>query len=369
MGKKRVIILFIISALCIIVSCIHKEDKSLIVDEVMPKQEISKKTDKPKEETENKEIKIIEDDNKIKSKLDGLRYSEDDLNKRPIAVMYDNHPSSRWQAGISEAEIIYECEVEFPYTRYLAIFLTKEPEQVGGVRSARPYCIYYALEYDPIYVHCGGSPEAFSTIENLLVADIDGLYSGAFWRYYYTGKLAPNNLYTSLKKIRNSADLYGYRKLGEFEGYKFYDDTSNLSSHYNAELAGYLKIKYNKENTTEYIYDEEKEVYIRKKDGELHIDENNSEQITAKNILIIEAIERKVLDSKGRLYLGTIGKGNGYYITNGEIIKVNWEKPGAKDRTVFYDEKGEEISLNPGKTWIQVISSTSKLTVEEKINE
>src|SRR5665648_334382 len=75
-------------------------------------------------------------ENKIgaKSILNGGNYDEKLLLQRPIAIMIDNHPSARWQAGISKAEIMYECEVEYPYTRYMAIFVSESPEQLGPVR-------------------------------------------------------------------------------------------------------------------------------------------------------------------------------------------------------------------------------------------
>ncbi len=63
--------------------------------------------------------------------------------------MFDNHPSARWQSGLSQAEIVYEFLVEAPYTRYMGIYLINEPELIGPIRSSRPYFITTLLEYDP----------------------------------------------------------------------------------------------------------------------------------------------------------------------------------------------------------------------------
>ncbi|NLK65136.1 MAG: DUF3048 domain-containing protein [Tissierellia bacterium] len=326
-------------------------------EDVPPIDEIEAELEAEPEETEE-EI----DPNKIISPLDGLRYYPEELSKRPVAVSIDNHPKARWQAGINQAEIVYEVEVEHPFTRYLCIFWAKDPKRIGPVRSARPYLIYYALEFDGIFVHVGGSQDAFTEIKRLNVADVDGLYSGALWRYYDTGKYAPHNAYTTLDSIRNEAEYYAYRTEFNFKGYLFNEKDGKLSEKFEINSAKEVNIIYNDYNTTDYIYDEEKNSYLRYKDEEEHIDELDNKQITTKNIIAIET-SKTVLDNEGRLYLGTIGEGKGIYITNGESIPITWEKVSEKDRLKFYIGD-KELMLNPGKTWIQVVNSLDRITLK-----
>ncbi|MDD3226691.1 MAG: DUF3048 domain-containing protein [Tissierellia bacterium] len=316
----------------------------------------------PEIEDEPEEIEEEIDPNMVVSQLDGLRYYPEELSKRPVAVSIDNHPRARWQAGLSQAEIVYEVEVEHPFTRYLCIFLAKEPERIGPVRSARPYLIYYALEYDGIFVHVGGSEDAFAEIRRLSAADVDGLYSGAMWRYNDTGKYAPHNMYTTLESIRDEAEYYGYRTEAEYEGYMFKEKDEILSENFDINSAKEVNIVYNDYNTTDYIYEEENSLYLRFKDEEEHIDELDKKQITAKNIIAIET-SKTVLDNEGRLFLGTIGQGNGIYITNGESITITWEKASEKDKLRFYSGD-EELVLNPGNTWIQVVNSLDRITIK-----
>nr|WP_312576331.1 DUF3048 domain-containing protein [Sedimentibacter sp.] len=264
---------------------------------------------------------------------------------------------------MGQAEIIYECEVEFPYTRYLCIFLAREPKLVGPVRSARPYLINYTLENDGIFVHVGGSQDAFNEIARLSAPDIDGLYSGAMWRYYDTGKYAPHNMYTTLKSIRDEAEKRGYRTDAKFEGYKFNEKSLDLSKKYkDVKKTQKISITYNSYNTTEYKYDNDKKSYLRWKDGEKHIDEIDGKQIEAKNILILET-SKQILDNEGRLFIGTVGSGKGTYITNGEAVEITWNKESEKSRTKFYIEKNE-LELNPGNTWIQVVSNAKGINIE-----
>lgn len=352
--KTRIVVLIIF--LLFISGCAAKTVDTPEVEEPVIEEIV------PEIEDEPEEIEEEIDPNMVVSQLDGLRYYPEELSKRPVAVSIDNHPRARWQAGLSQAEIVYEVEVEHPFTRYLCIFLAKEPERIGPVRSARPYLIYYALEYDGIFVHVGGSEDAFAEIRRLSAADVDGLYSGAMWRYNDTGKYAPHNMYTTLESIRDEAEYYGYRTEAEYEGYMFKEKDEILSENFDISSAKEVNIVYNDYNTTDYIYEEENSLYLRFKDEEEHIDELDKKQITAKNIIAIET-SKTVLDNEGRLFLGTIGQGNGIYITNGESIPITWEKASEKDKLRFYSGD-EELVLNPGNTWIQVVNSLDRITIK-----
>lgn len=356
MRKSKFLMILPILFLLIFVSCGKKDSEILIFENT--NNELQKDVD-----TDNIEKNTDDDINKIVSPLDGLKYYKEDLLKRPVVVSIDNHPGARWQSGLSQAEIIYECEVENPYTRYVCVFLAKEPELIGPVRSARPYLIYYALENDGIFVHVGGSQDAFNDIARLSVADIDGLYSGSMWRYYDTGKVAPHNMYTTLKSIRDEAAKLGYRTESQFEGYKFNEKSTSLSQIYeHVKDAKKINITYNKYNTTNYTYDKDKNLYFRFKDGEIHVDELDNEQLTVKNIIIIET-SKQILDNEGRLFIGAVGSGKGTYITNGESIEIIWNKKSEKGRTRFY-VVSDELILNPGNTWIQVVSDIGGVTIE-----
>ncbi len=366
MKNKILITILLLLILAITVSC-GKNDSEVSNEENITSEE-QKKIDSdatnPQEKINEYEGTNVEDDeNKIVSSLDGLKYYEEKLQRRPVVVSIDNHPDARWQAGLSQAEIIYECEVEFPYTRYLCVFLAGEPERVGPVRSARPYLVNYALENDGIFVHVGGSQDAFNEIYRLSVADVDGLYSSAMWRYYDTGKYAPHNMYTVLKSIRDEAEKRGYRIDSQFEGYKFNDKPLSISDKYkNTSKAVKICISYNSFNTTDYIYDIDNKSYQRYKDGEKHLDELDSKQLSAKNIIILETA-KEILDNEGRLFIETVGNGEGVYITNGESIEITWSKKSEKSRTKFYIGQ-EELVLNPGNTWIQVVSNANSVNIE-----
>ena len=45
---------------------------------------------------------------------------------------------------------------------------------------------------------------------------------------------------------------------------------------------------------------------------------------------------------------------DGYYFTKGKCIHIRWAKTGDYTPTIYYDDLGNEIQLNEGKTYIAI---------------
>ena len=357
MKVKIRLILFAIIIGIFSLGCSKKnEEISSDIEEVEEVEEIEEVSEELEEE-----IEIVEEKLGLPSPLSGLYIEDrDKINRRPVAIMFDNHPKARWQAGLKDAEIVYEFLVEFPYTRYLALYLVNDPEDIGPVRSARPYFITTSLEYDALYVHVGGSPQAKTDISNLKIADIDGLTSSnkVFWRKSH--KKAPNNMYSSMDAIRSEAERRNYRQDSEYKSFKFYEDDRELEG----RPANSVAINYRKDNTSAYEYDSEEKIYKRYKDGEVHIDESDNSPILAKNI-IIQRADTKVIDNIGRLSINLEGSGEGIYISNGKAIDIRWEKGAKNQKTLYYMmDTNEELILNPGISWIQIVQNDTEIVLE-----
>lgn len=350
---KKLSYIFILSIVLLsTVACGKGEiDQPLIVDEVIDEPIV--------EEVIETEVPIVEG---FPSPLSGIYADEEKVNRRVVGVMFDNHPSARWQAGLKDAEIIYEFQVEAPYTRYLGLYLVNEPTSLGPIRSARPYFVTKILEFDAIYVRAGGSEQAKNDIINNKVADIDSLSSSnkVFWRN--NDKKAPHNLYTSMEVIRNTQEERGFRITGDTPAFIFNEEDMDIDGF----VAKDILIDYKGKNTTSYTYDEENKIYLRQKDGKDHIDEIDKSQLFAKNI-IIQEVNTKVIDNVGRLQIDLIGEGKGTYFTNGSGIDIKWIKNDRSGKTTYYTESGQELALNSGVTWVQMVSPKTDIILDKEL--
>ena len=276
---------------------------------------------------------------------------------RPIAVMIDNVGDARPQAGLNDAYVVYEIIVEGGYTRMMAIFKGQDLEQIGPVRSARHYFLDYALENDALYTHFGWSPEAQSDIKKLNVNNINGLIasSSQFWRV--KDKAAPHNAVTSTEKILEIANKNGYRTTSNKESVLNYvTDEVTLNEKEDAIIANDVNIPFSTSCKVELKYNEETKKYEKYADGKLQKDWKTGDIISCKNIIITFARNYTLNDgeNKGRQELVNVGNLEGYYITNGNAIKITCEKSSRSAKTIYKDLSGNEIDVNDGNTFIEI---------------
>jgi hypothetical protein len=129
------------------------------------------------------------------------------------------------------------------------------------------------------------------------------------------------------------------------------------------EVANKVKVKYFANKEASYIYDSTNEIYKRHYNGAEHKDEITGETLTATNI-IIQQVSAKVIDEEQHLEMATVGEGKAKYITGGKAIDIIWRKGSYEGATKYYHETGEELILNPGKTWVQVVRNFNNVTIE-----
>ncbi len=300
----------------------------------------------------------IPGEGEVYSALNGTVISETSAAQRPLAVMVDNFYAARPQAGLNAADIVYEAYVEGRITRYMAVFQSHLAELIGPIRSARPYYLRLAMEYDAYYAHVGGSMQAMTDIINFQMADVDGLASGksTFWRKKH--KKIPNNMYASSDSLIDWANRRKYRTEAKFDSWKFGDDYGAQDA---AKLTAF-EITYRQgkgENDKfHYVpgfdYDKKSGKYLRKLNGEPYLDEVTEEQLFADSI-IIQCAKTRVIDSYGRLAIDVVGSGKGHYLYDGVAIPITWKKDSKRARTRYYTSDGEELVLKRGKIWVQLV--------------
>lgn len=290
---------------------------------------------------------------------------------RPIAVMIDNNKDAWPHVGIDKAYLVYEIIVEGGETRLMALFKGVDVDEIGPIRSARHYFLDYALENDAIYVHLGWSPQAQSQISKLGVNNINGqaydtgksrTETSKFWRE--SSKAKPHNAMTSTESIKLIAEEKKYAITSKKKSVLNYvPNEVNLD---NGTEANTIVIPYSgNSNTVKYEFDKENNVYVRYSKGTKQIEGVSHKSITTKNIIITFAENYTIADTedKGRQDLKNVGNLKGYYITNGKAIEITCEKNSRTSQTVYKDLNGNEIEVNDGNTFIQIVPINQKVTI------
>ena len=304
---------------------------------------------------------------KFRRILDGICVdSENKTNPKLVAVMIENHPDARPQSGLSQASIVYEAPVEANYTRFMAIYpLGEEFLKVGPVRSARPYYLDWLSEYhDIMYMHVGGSPDALQRITEYNIFDLNEFYRGQYyWRV--DDRYAPHNVYTSSRLWEQAWVDYGTdeergMRNEEKGNWKFEDREQCSEDCVNEITISFLPPTYE----AVWKFNTSTDKYERYQMGYPHTDKDGF-IIEADNVVVIHTTTR-VLDSIGRIAMDTIGEGDAIVFRDGYMIRGTWKKEMRESKTKWYDSEGNEISLKPGKTWIEVLNQNAELKFENR---
>lgn len=284
---------------------------------------------------------------------------------RPFAIMINNYPDARpYQSGLDDAYLVYEMLVEYGITRLMAVFKDQTTERIGSIRSSRHTYLDYALENDAYYVHFGWSNIAQEQIPKLGVDNINGMYDGGFWRDQNVNAAYEHKVCTSIEKLSNQLSRKKYRAETNKKLLLNYSLKELDISKYNAKKANKVSLKFSTSNTTTFEYDSDNGVYKRFVNGVENIDFVTKKQFTAKNIIAVK-IENYTVDEFKHQELNNIGEGNGYYITNGYAAPIKWYKTSRDSQTVYKYLNGEEITVNNGNTYIEIVPLNSESIVVE----
>ncbi len=298
----------------------------------------------------------------VQSDISGQFISPEAAKKRPVAVVFNNTKVAVPQSGISQADVIYEAPMEGGDVRLLGIFENySNLAKIGSVRSARTYFIAFALEYDAIFTHYGKAWACEYLLNESFVHNLDGTSGIGKTVFYRTSdRKAPHNAYASTDGILAGAasKSYSLEHKADYTGHFKFAKEETPTVLTNGSDALYVKPGYGI-NKSWFEYNPTEGVYYRFQFEGPHIDEMNQQQLKVKNI-ILQYTPCSIYEGSSYLNLNVWDGGQGFYITGGKSIPITWKKDSQYGATRYYDANGQEITLNPGKTWVSVLETTRK---------
>lgn len=306
--------------------------------------------------------------------LTGLPTDQDLSMERPYAIMLNNIKAALPQQSNSQADIIYEVLAEGGITRMLAVYQSLDGVgTVGSIRSSRPYYIELALGHDAIYVHAGGSAEAYSDIRSWGVTSVDGVngsysYKGAdvFWRdkHRIEGKSFgyEHSLVTSGEKILAAMEKNGVRTTHE-TGYLYHMSFAENGTPAKGETANTITVPFSNYKTGTFTYDAASGLYLAEEYGAPYIDGNTGGQIGVTNVLILKTSCYSSGDSYGHMVVDLDG-GDGYFACGGKIVPITWSKGGRDNQLTYYAADGSELVLGQGKSYVNIIPNANTVTYQ-----
>lgn len=273
-----------------------------------------------------------------------------------FGVMVENAADAWPLSGIDQAFLVIEAPVEAGIPRFIAFFSDEdEVEKIGPVRSARPYYIDWNGMFNAIYAHVGGAPAALEQIADGDILDLNQFwFAEYFWRENGT-RYAPHNVYTSTDDLIDAMEefdleepSYDWWMFDEIEGAP---DPVQLVDIDFADGTLY---------DPSWTYNTTHNAYLRDQSGYAWLEDGA--EAWADNVIVM-AMNIRTIDNVGRKSIETFSQGDALVFRMGYAALVSWSMQEG-GRIVLTDSDGNEIAMQPGTTWIEIVEDLSQVDYE-----
>lgn len=312
--------------------------------------------------------------NAATSDITGLTIDQSVYNQKALAVIYptkEDQPSY----GIANAEILYEYKTGDTSSEFMGIIQDWQKLPVIGTQAeVKHYMIYNANEWDSLVIHNGSDSKAQPVFDEMKLMDLsqtqDKTYAGrqsAGSDFFY--KSTTGKTVITADRIKQACAALSYPTKNQALQMYWH---SNFATNGTETLDEYptvwnatsvdLSLMF-KDSHSAFKYNSKKGTYAKFINDGPQYDALTGDQLEFTNI-IIQCCEYTTKD--GILttnMMETKESQGGYYITKGKCIPITWNKSNVAEPTKYYDEYGNEITLNPGKTYIGMVQAGTKLNL------
>ena len=272
-----------------------------------------------------------------------------------LLVKVGNEPDgARPQSGLNEADIVFDTPAEGFIMRYVAVYQCENAPSIGPTRSVRwvDWNMVAPMFTHPILAFAGGidptvnglAAEPYLTGANLL----EGAQAAGT---RISSRVAPDNLYTS------TSALYSLFPQLKDKPSPIFDFGAKVPTDWTP--AAQLAIDFSYGTDVVWKWDPTAHQWLHTYSGAPDIDASTGKQVTTTNI-VVEIIHYTIGPysehgcCSGDVESNLLGSGRGYVLRGGRVFSVTWHHPSLGAKTTFTDANGAEVTLAPGRTWVEV---------------
>lgn len=285
--------------------------------------------------------------------LTGVPVDDPALASRPVvAVKVENSAAARPQAGLEQADIVFEEIVEGGITRFAAIFHSQVPDVVGPIRSGRPEDAAVMPAFRPMLYMSGLRAEVRGMLD---AAGIEWIREDGVVMYRDRSRRSPHNVFAAGEDLVSFAESRGVPPADELP-WVFSERPPAGGA-----PATSLTVAMSGASRTGWEWDAAAGVYRRLQDGAPQR-VTGPGRVGAANVVVLGmAVGTKgCCDSAGNAYPHTevSGAGRAVVLRDGKRWDGTWSKSSAREHVVL-SVAGRPFAFDPGPTWVLLAPASS----------
>jgi hypothetical protein len=278
------------------------------------------------------------------------------LARPALVVKIDNadggRETARPQAGLNQADIVFEERVEGSVTRLAAVFHSADSDPVGPVRSFRTTDLEVVANLNhPLFAWSGANAIFAQQARSGPLIDVG--YDAASGAYHRDGsRRAPHNLMSS------TPALFALAPAGATAPLPLFTYRPDGTPPAGGRPVGVVQVTYGGgagSAPVEYHWDAPTGTFLRVQKGTPHLDAFG-QQVNPANVIVqfVDYVDTGAVDVSGTAVprAALVGTGSAWGLTAGTLTEATWNRASADSATIYTDAAGAPISLTPGRTWV-----------------
>jgi hypothetical protein len=269
-----------------------------------------------------------------------------------LSVKIDNIPVARPQAGLNTADVVVEQPVEGGLTRLFATWQSKDADQIGPIRSARPVDALLLRQLGPsLFAFAGASSGVLQVIRRDSGATLIDPSSapGAFQRV--SDRSAPHNTFSSTRALY-AAGQQANPKLGPPRAFLNFAATPSGAT----KPARVARMTFSPGTTAAWQWNGS--AFVRFQDGTLDRLTDGS-AVSSTNVVVMSVAVRAGtnVDVLGHATPDPVltGTGRVWVLRDAKVVAGTWRRAAAGSPVQLLGPDGKPLALHPGRTWIELL--------------
>lgn len=283
-----------------------------------------------------------------------------------MIVKVDNSPGARPQAGLNQADLVYEERVEGSVVRFLAVYQSNDVEVIGPVRSVRSTDAAIVAPLGGVFAFSGGitpfiNKVAATGVKTVVEGD---KASGVSVR---TGKKRPFATYANTELLRPQAKPTPPPSL--FERLTEAESFSAINAP--ADVITSLRVVFGSLTTADWIWDAKQDAWLRSTNNTVHLLEDRTRLATKCVILQTTRYQSTPFKDRSNAPVDeaiTVGAGKALVACDGHAVQATWSKSSTKAVTTYaHATTGAAIKLPTGRVWVSYVPTNGVITLKSPV--
>ncbi|NHT16741.1 DUF3048 domain-containing protein [Cellulomonas sp. IC4_254] len=286
----------------------------------------------------------------------------DVVNRPALAVKIENTATARPQSGLEQADVVWETIVEFEVSRFVAVWQSQVPEELGPVRSVRPMDPDIVSPMHGLLTFSGGQPGILDLVAASPVQVISH-DAGAAGLYRISSRSAPHNVYADPAALWAQADADHQSSPGE--QFAFARTAERATAVVAGTPATTLAFDLSSQSKPSWTWNG---TVWERSEGSKPAVAASGARLSATNVVSIVAEHPNTqFGAQNGAPVPTytlVGSGEGTLATGGKTVAVRWQKDSRDAPMQLFTADGAPATLAPGNTWVELVpAGTGSLTV------